>query len=54
MRVDGNSVILMPGVAFSVSMLENGGNSSICAWPPFSCSSRVASVGTVVQVTLSR
>ena len=44
----------MPEVAFRLLTVDQAGNSSTWACPPLSCSSLVLSLGTSVQVTLSR
>ena len=54
MRVDGKSFIVTPDVVCSGLTCAQPGNSSICAWPPLSCSRRVLSSPTYVQVTLFR
>ena len=54
MRVEGNRFIVTPDVFCRSDTEDHGGNSSTCAWPPFSCRMRVLSSPTVVHVTLSR
>ncbi len=45
---------MTPDVLFSFVIELKGGNSSICAWPPRSCNSRVLSSETKFHVTESR
>ena len=46
--------MVMSGVFSSVLTVCQSGNSSIWAWPPSSCSTRVFVSVTVFQVTWSR
>jgi hypothetical protein len=52
--VEGNRLIVTPGVDFSVATVDQEGNWSICASPLVICSCLVLSFGTSVQVTLFR
>ena len=52
--VELNRSMVTPGADLSAATVDQAGNSSICAWPPLSWSSRVLSLGTSVQVTLFR